>query len=183
MEADDLIYAFCTLNRDPTIIVSSDQDLRQITYRMENTAIYNPLAKKQQVENRPKEDVVLIKSLMGDASDNIGGYYNIGPKRAAVLASDLKLRDEFFKSKKAIIMVDGQPKVVGNEIFKRNRRMIDLSWCPEIGANCEYVEEKQMAPIQFDQRKVEAIIRKNKVRGLLADTSRYVLPFSKLGAT
>jgi len=180
MEADDLIYSFCSVVDSPTVIISSDQDFRQITQKMEHVHIYNPLAKKQQVEPRPKEDVVVIKSLMGDKSDNLAGYYNVGPKRATTLSLDINARNAFFKSDKAIALVDGEKKWVGDKIFKRNRRIIDLSWCPDIGPNCEYVEEKMVSDPRWDLKMIEKLIMKEKVRGLLADLQRYTRLFEAI---
>jgi DNA polymerase-1 len=181
MEADDLIYSFCVTNGDSNaIIVSSDQDFRQITQKMEHVSLYNPLAKTQQVENRPTDDIVTIKALMGDKSDNINGYYNIGPKRSLALALDRKARYDFLASDKAVTMVDGELEHVGDSIFKRNRRIIDLSWCPHLWENCEYVEYKQRSPIEFDKQKVEEIARKYRIRGLLADLKRYAKHFEAM---
>jgi 5'-3' exonuclease len=144
---------------------------------MEHVHLYNPLAKKQQVEPRPKDNIVVMKSLMGDKSDNLAGYYNIGPVRSAKLASDLRTRDEFLKSDKAVAMIDGNTTFVGDEIFKRNRRIIDLSWCPELSANCEYVEAKLLSDVKLDIGKVKAIAQKDRIRGLLADLQRYTRLF------
>jgi len=181
MEADDLIYSFCTLNHDSNlVIVSSDQDFRQITQKMGYVSLYNPLAKAQQVETRPKDDIVTIKALMGDKSDNIGGYYNIGPKRSLALSQSREARYEFFDSEKAAIMVDGELRQVGNDIFRRNRRIIDLSWCPHLWENCEYVEDKQRSCIKFERKRVEEIAKKYKIRGLLSDLKRYSKHFESM---
>jgi 5'-3' exonuclease len=177
MEADDLIYAFCAINNDQIAIVSSDQDFRQITQKMDYVHLYNPLAKEQQVEPRPKDNIVVMKALMGDKSDNITGYYNVGPKRSAVLAKDHIARAKFFESDKAIALIHGNITPVNDTVFKLNRRIIDLSWCPFLADNCEYVEKKQISPVKFDLPKVEAIIRENKIRGLLTDLQRYSSPF------
>jgi len=173
MEADDLIYSFCAINDDKTVIVSSDQDFQQITYKMDHVFLYNPLAKTQQIEQRPTHNIVIAKALMGDKSDNINGYYNIGPKRSEALSRCAKTRSDFFKSDKAVIMEDGQLKWVGNSVYKRNRRIIDLSWCPHLPSNCEYIEDKQLLPPVFNTNKIEDIARKFKVRGVLTEISRH----------
>jgi 5'-3' exonuclease len=182
MEADDLIYSFCTLNRESTVIISSDQDFRQISYKMDHVHIYNPLSKEPQVEPKPDVDVVIVKSLMGDKSDNIIGYYNIGPVKSTEMAKDKPKMQEFLRSNKAIVMVDGEPKVVGDSLFMRNRRIIDLSWCPHIADNCEYVEYKQQTMIILDQKKVENMANQNRVRGLPSDLPRYIPQFMALAS-
>jgi len=178
MEADDLIYAFCSLYGDKTVIVSSDQDFRQITRKMGHVSLYNPLSKGQQVDPRPTCDIVIKKSLMGDKSDNISGYYNIGDKRSTVLAENRDKRNEFFDSHKAIAEKGGAP--VGDQIFRLNRRLIDLSWCPYIADNCEYVEEKQLGDLKFDIHKIESIISSERIRGLSADLPRYTKLYKNL---
>ena len=180
MEADDLIYSFCTMNEDKIAIISSDQDFRQITHKMGHVFIYNPLSKSQQIEPRPTYDIVIAKSLMGDKSDNIGGYYNVGPKKSKKMAEDKELRYKFLKSDKAIVSIDGQVKWVGDAIFKENRRIIDLSWCPALASNCEYVEAKQQTRIKYDIKKVEQAARDFKIRGLLADLTRYAKNFENI---
>jgi 5'-3' exonuclease len=181
MEADDLIYAFCKLNSHQKIIIaSSDQDFRQIAYNIENVFLYNPLAKTQQVEPKPKYDVVITKSLMGDKSDNINGYYNVGPKRSLALSSDPMERNKFFQSAKAVEMIDGKLQYVGDTLFKKNRRIIDLSLCPHLADNCEYIEHKQLSNVVNDTKKIENMARNHKIRGLLADLARYSRVFESM---
>jgi len=180
MEADDLIYSFCSINEQKTAIVSSDQDFRQITHKMDHVFLYNPLAKTQQIEPRPQHNIVVAKSLMGDKSDNISGYYNVGPKKSERMSKCPKLRTEFLKSDKAIALVDGKKVWVGDSVFKKNRRIIDLSWCPELASNCEYIEEKQQHPLKYDVKRIERLARDYKVRGLLADLSRHAKNFETM---
>ena len=180
MEADDLIYSFCALNEDKTVIVSSDQDFRQITHKMNQVFLYNPLAKSQQIEPRPQYNIVIAKSLMGDKSDNISGYYNVGPVKSQRMSESAKLRSEFLRSDKAVAMVNGNITWVGDEVFKKNRRIIDLSWCPELANNCEYVEKKQGSKIKYSKKKIEQIARDYKIRGLLADLARYAKVFEPI---
>jgi 5'-3' exonuclease len=166
-EADDLIYAFCKqMNASKTIIISSDGDFKQIPYHFKNVSLFNPLAKDKQLFEHGMDDldVVELKCFMGERADNIHGYYQIGPVRAKVLVDDLKKRSEFFKEN-------------DTEIYLRNRALIDLSLCPYLLKNMYYITEIISEEPKFDQTALRGIIQKYKVRGLLGEYTRVILPF------
>ncbi len=97
MEADDLIYAFCRLNYgNRLVIVSSDSDLLQIPYRMDNCMVYNPLNKRTYKTSDIENDPVMSKALMGDKSDNITGYYRIGPVKSKRMCENHGMLVEFY---------------------------------------------------------------------------------------
>ena len=180
-EADDLIYAFIKNNLSAeSIILSGDGDFKQITYRHPNIKIYNPLSKKLGFEDVPSLDPVLVKSLTGDKSDNIHGYYGIGKVKMKPLIMDEKARTEFFASDKAFIMKDGQKELVGDTVFNRNKQIIDLSMNPHLQENIDYIASQQIVPISYDLEAVKAIILKYKLRGLMADINNLTLPFKNL---
>jgi 5'-3' exonuclease len=182
MEADDLIYAFCKINApEPMVIASSDTDLKQISYRYPNVKIHSHLSKtKALYEDVPELDPVMIKCLVGDKSDNIYGYYRVGPVKAKILVEDSAQRHEFFESEKALSKVDGEIKLVGSDKFKRNLLLIDLSLCPYLLDNMMHVSRRQFKPIKFDLKAIRELISKYKLRGVTADISRYIAPFKKL---
>jgi 5'-3' exonuclease len=182
MEADDLIYAFCKMNdNDSIVIVSSDTDLKQITYRYKNVKIHSHLSKtKALYELVPNLDPVVFKCLVGDKSDNIYGYYRVGPVKARVLVEDTQRRHEFFESQKAVAKVGNDVELVGDARFKRNLLLIDLSLCPFLLDNMMHVSRSQFKPIKFDLKKIRELISKYKLRGVTADMSRYVTPFKRL---
>lgn len=181
MEADDLIYAFCRMNpKDLTVIISSDSDLKQISYRYHNVHIHHPIAKNRLIEEIPDVDPVLMKSFTGDKSDNIDGYFRVGPVKAKVLCEDTHARNEFFQSEKSIVKFGDDKIAVGNQRFKDNLRLIDLSLCPHLLDNMMYVSSKQFRPVRFDLNKIRETIIKYKLRGVMADISRYITPFKKL---
>jgi 5'-3' exonuclease len=182
MEADDLIYAFCRMNSDDDIvIVSSDTDLKQISYRFPKVKIHSHLSKtKARYELVPKLDPVILKCFVGDKSDNIDGYYRVGPVKATTLVEDVKKRHEFFESEKAIAKVNGDVQLVGDARFKENLLLIDLSLCPHLLDNMMHVSRRQFKPIRFDLKEIRNLISKYKLRGVTADISRYVTPFKRL---
>jgi len=182
MEADDLIYAFCKINRiDPIIICSSDSDLKQISYNFDNVNIHHPTSRKKlDVEPIPSVDPVTTKCLMGDKSDNIVGYHRVGKVTAKKLTDSVDILNEFFQSDKAVVMEGGVPAIVGIKRFLENLRLIDLSLCPELLENIEYVLQKQFKPVKYDLKAIGNLISKYKLRGVTADIPRYITPFKKL---
>ena len=182
MEADDLIYAFCKINSpDDIAIASSDTDLLQIPYRYPNVKVHSHLSKEKLLfEEVPEVDPVILKCFVGDKSDNLPGYYRVGPVKAKVLTEDIEERDKFFKSDKAVAKVDGEIKRVGVDRFKKNLLMIDLSLCPHLLDNMMHVSRRQFKPIKFDLKAIRELISKYKLRGVTADISRYIAPFKKL---
>ena len=179
MEADDLIYAFCKLNREhPAIIVSSDSDLKQIPYNFSNVRIHHPLVKTRMFEETPAHNLVMHKCLVGDKSDNINGYYGVGDVKAKLLVENREEQHKFFESDKTITTKGGS--AVGISRLIENFRLIDLSLCPYVLDNMEYIIHKQFKPIRFDLKKIRELISKYKLRGVTADMSRYVIPFKKL---
>lgn len=92
-EADDLISASCINHKDyEKYIVTSDHDFYQLVSL--RTKIYDPDIKKGKIvnENYVKEkygisasDFIYLKAMVGDPSDNIEGYPQVGDKTAAKL--------------------------------------------------------------------------------------------------
>jgi 5'-3' exonuclease len=182
MEADDLIYAFCKMNsNDDILIVSSDTDLKQISYHFPNVNIHSHLSKtKATIEPVPELDPVILKCFVGDKSDNIYGYYRIGPVKAKPLVENAQARHDFFQSDKAKAKVGDEVLLVGDERFKRNLLLIDLSLCPHLLENMMHISRRQFKPVKFDLKTIRDLISKYKLRGVTADISRYVGPFKKL---
>lgn len=180
MEADDLIYAFCKLNLgSKMLIISGDSDLKQIPYAYRNIDLHNPLAKRD-IEPIPEFNPIIIKALMGDKTDNICGYDGIGKVRSRKLASDYGELTKFFESEKAVVKSDNEKIKVGDQRFKENLKIIDLSLCPELVDNLVYIAERQSKPSKFNLEEVRAVISKYKMRGVTADLDRYVMPFKIL---
>jgi 5'-3' exonuclease len=162
-EADDLIYAFCKQNRaEKVIIISSDNDFQQIPFMMDNVDLCCP--NKIERYQRDTVDPVEIKCFMGEKGDNIPGYEQIGPVRARQLVLDPVKRSEFLKTN-------------GDEIYTRNRKLIDLSLAPNLLENCKYIAEAMALPSKFDMKELNSVILKNKIKGLTSEVSRVILPY------
>lgn len=190
MEADDLIYAFCKIySRSKIVIVSSDGDLLQIPFMFENVHVHNPLSKHakslKKVEPRPSYDIAAAKSLMGDKSDNILGYYQIGKVKSKRMAQNVKERAEFLASDKAVTLTgdsdnEKQQVHVGRELFNINRQVIDLSFCPHLMENSSYIEDRSTSDINFSLKTVGDLISKYEITGFHRELENYFSLFEDL---
>lgn len=183
-EADDLIYAFCRSTTDKTIIISSDGDMKQIIYHMPHVDLYNPLSKERRinrtvaVDEKPEVDPIVFKSMVGDKSDNIDGYHNVGAVRGRQYTIDLLARLEFFKSEKSIIAEGAEP--IGDKQYKRNRLLVDLGLNPHLLDNMLYVERQMGSLPQFAYKDAITKLRKRQVSGVIELADKYVVPFANL---
>lgn len=96
-ECDDTIAHLVNVIHvnDQCVVVSTDTDFIQLLSKeSDRIKLWNPV-KKSWVE-ATEYDYVQWKSLVGDASDEIPGFYGIGKKTAEKLLSSKKKLDEFF---------------------------------------------------------------------------------------
>jgi len=139
----------------------------QLSYRFDDVEVYNP--SKKIICKRPVIDPVSFKCLDGDNSDNITGYYGIGPKKAAKHVMDYETMWELLKEK-------------GSEIYKTNRQLIDLSLCPHLPDNIIYIMEAINQSTKFDKNMlVEFIYNKHKIKGIMAEYKTVISPFKLIG--
>lgn len=165
MEADDLIYAtVTTLNPQKMIIVSSDSDMTQISYKLDNCSIYDP--KNGGILPRPSLNPIHLKSLAGDKADSIKGYRGIGPKKSAAILTENRLQ-QFLATN-------------GYDIFHNNTLLVDLSLCPALEANKEYIRKQLKQPVEFSSRKVSDYIITKKIAGLYQEYLSLINPFRSL---
>jgi 5'-3' exonuclease len=163
-EADDLIYAFIQTMRDKesATIVSSDSDFVQL--EKGSVHVFNPMHTGHRKDFRYP---LLMKCLMGDKADNIPGYVGIGPKKAAKLCESNNEMKAFLKVRGIKTLVD-------------NRSLIDLSKCPFVEDNVKYVKTVRALCPAFDGSAIEATAMRLKIRGLIGEFHRFVLPFKNL---
>ena len=183
-EADDLIYAFCRSTNEPTVVISSDSDLRQIPYNMGHATLYNPLSKERKqtgqvvLEGKLPYDPAIYKALVGDKSDNVEGYYGIGPVKGKALTQDLAARMEYLKS----AITEGKEPADGSK-YRRNRLLIDLSLNPHLLDNLMYCEKQFANKPHFTYKDVIVKLRDMDVKGVINDADKYVIPFANLAQT
>lgn len=139
-EADDILGTIASLNEKNedkeifTYILTGDRDSYQLissktniiypTTKMGKTdyTIYTPELLKEEKGIEPYQ-VVDIKSLMGDASDNIPGVKGIGEKTAYTLIEKYTTLDNIYNN---IDTLDASPKVI--EKLKNDEEMAKLSY-------------------------------------------------------
>lgn len=87
IEADDIIYQASNICTDYSIVISTDDDLMQTV--SEHTSYYNPYKDVLiSTENFPYADVetwLMMKTFVGDPSDNLKGVNGVGQKTAKKL--------------------------------------------------------------------------------------------------
>lgn len=170
-EADDLIYAFTKVTNESLTIISSDGDLKQID--ASHTSIYDPSRKSfTTVKIDPR-----FKALVGDKSDNISGYYKVGPKTANILIEDEKKLKEFLLSDKSL---DENKTVVHNGLYDKNLKLVDLSLNPHLNENIEYVSSRFKSPIQYDYNLSLETLKKQNVKGMMREAYKLFNSFSTL---
>jgi len=100
--------------------------------------------------------------------------------KSQALVTDLDRRRNFFQSDKAKVMIEGKTEVVGDQQFRRNRALIDLSLCPYLLDNMMYVEERLTSEVTFNYNKIIDGLRKRKVNGVVIEANQYIKPFKRL---
>ena len=86
-EADDVIAALSNvLDGSNKVVISRDHDFIQLVQSGQVLGVWDPV--KKDYLNIPKEDVILMKALEGDASDNIPGIPGVGPVGAKKLITE-----------------------------------------------------------------------------------------------
>ena len=150
-ESDDLIAFYCQIASDEEkVIFSSDKDLLQLID--ESTSLYSPLQKYTYKNGDkvkfgdyyiPHQNILTVKILMGDKSDNIQGIERLGEKTFVkifpeVLETSLFVDDILTKTKQLLDeknklnvlknIVNGQTKdgVFGDEYYVINKKIMDL---------------------------------------------------------
>ena len=150
-ESDDLIAFYCQIATDEEkVIFSSDKDLLQLIN--ESTSLYSPLQRYTYKNGDkvkfgdyyiPHQNILTVKILMGDKSDNIQGIKRLGEKTFVkifpeVLETSLFVDDILTKTKQLLEeknklnvlknIVNGQTKdgVLGDEHYVVNKKIMDL---------------------------------------------------------
>lgn len=166
MESDDLIYAATTVvHPDKSVIISSDSDLTQIPFVFDSSCVFDP--KDLTPVPRPKLSPVMMKSVVGDKSDHIPGYYGIGPKKGAMLVENINHLIEYIDFK-------------GHEVYYRNLLLTDLSLCPKLLANKVYIQRVMSSSVSFDKDQIAKLITKHKIIGLDSEYANIIPCFQKL---
>jgi len=133
VEADDLIAMISRRysKKDwDTLIISSDKDFNQLIDK--KITVYNVSKNKLLDQNNLKdivgynpEQCVDYLCLVGDKSDNIGGYSGIGPKKAEKFLNEFEGIVPFLNSDIEFGRIDKEKL---KDIYYVNRKLIDLKY-------------------------------------------------------
>lgn len=185
MEGDDMVYWMTKKyqNLFKVWIVSGDKDMCQlINYDVQ---VYNPRTKDiystfaficdQKVEVNQYIDYLC---LIGDKSDDIPGYYGIGPVRAAQFLYKFKSIKNFLDDEDAEFSgISDKDKL--RDIWKRNRMMIGLKKFNETHhreRDATFYKGKTMPKV--DKENFYLMCNKYNLRTFL--TPKFITPFEKL---
>lgn len=151
-ESDDLIAYYCQVAKDEDkIIFTADKDLLQLIDS--TTSIYSPMIKvmykmgdKVSIMGNqiPHQNILTLKVIMGDKSDNIDGIERLGEKTFLkffpevldqvvsvddILSKTNQLLQENETNKALQNLVKGKTKdgELGDTFFDVNKRIVDLS--------------------------------------------------------
>lgn len=153
-EADDVIYALTSENKNEDItIVSSDKDLTQILNYQDNVTIWDPIRKRIQAES---PNILMEKAICGDASDNIGGLYRVGPKTLEKMLLDNNKWNEIMA------------KSNNQQIYKSLLKIIDLREYPKEILDEIIDREKQLEYNEFNPDQIELYYWENKLPNLIS---------------
>jgi 5'-3' exonuclease len=151
-ESDDLIAFYCQIAQDEDkVIFSSDKDLFQLIGP--TTSLYSPIIKELfKMGDKVKflgteiipENVMTIKVIMGDKSDNIDGIAQLGEKTFLRFFPEVvdtpQSVDDILSRTKTILKENGKNKALenlllgktkegelGDSFFDVNKKIVDLS--------------------------------------------------------
>ena len=152
IEADDLMAEYCRISENETkLIFSSDKDLTQLI--SERVSLYSPSLRatfkngdkiKLNDFEFPHENILTIKIMMGDKSDNIEGIQNLGEKTLVKLFPEVlekKVTYQEILDKAEILLKEqkdnqtlkniltGKTKsgIFEQEYYQINEKIVDLS--------------------------------------------------------
>lgn len=202
VEGDDLIAEYVKIknHNEKIVIVSEDRDLTQLV--SEDVTVWIPskqvfVTPKNDIEilGKPAKNVVLVKMLCGDNSDNIYGIDGLGETTLlkyfpeineqtcyleGIIAHAKELLEQRAAEKKKPIkvlqnIVDCVTKgCQGNRIYEINRKLIDLS-APLLTKDAkEEMGAMIHAPLDMEDRdakNVYKIVQENKMQMLLSENS------------
>lgn len=204
LEADDIVGFLATRGKkenEEIVIMSTDKDFLQLlnpTVKMynpiKNMIINEVIMKKNYSDNVPPQNFVLMRTVLGDTSDNLSGVKGIGPKTM------LKLFPELLNEKKLSVwdlLSISETKVLEEEnkltkwykriienfdIIERNYRlmvldelnMISISQLKEIQS---VIDEKWKL---FQMTQLSMMFREDKLWKHVNNISRFTSVFLRL---
>jgi len=138
LEADDLVGIFTHLmakKGKKCLIVTDDKDYFQLLrksvkiYRPGKNEVYTVNHFRSEYPGLKPKDIILLKAISGDKSDNIIGIDRVGDKTAIKIVTKFKSVTEMFNNKDEISSIRGCSKVCEPENLDRvrlNKRIVKI---------------------------------------------------------
>lgn len=161
LEADDIIWLYTRKKRRKghVVIVSTDKDFNQLL--SERVSIWHPWKNKrithkncEQVYGYTPEQCVDYLSLCGDDSDNIPGIKGIGDKTAKKFLAQFGSLKDYLKQDE---LFPKMPKKETEELFYRNRTLIDIRYFCRKHLNIKNIPLKSKKGTKIDKKELAMI--------------------------
>lgn len=179
-ECDDLIGTIATRASQGgirAVIISSDKDFLQLCDDNISVNRKFKIETKETVESEygmPPHDLIAVKALMGDKSDNIKGVRGIGPQTAIALVREHKtLPDIFAHAKKNVntkfgrLITDAKEDIIKAEMLSTINTDIDIEEIPIL----------PLRQITIDKETLLAWATHYEMNSVIADIDNYVNMF------
>lgn len=211
-EADDLIAYYVQISEDENkMIYSGDKDLMQLIGV--NVSLFSPSSKKFYKNGDkvklynyefPHSNIRTLKILSGDKSDNIDGIYYLGEKTLVKLfpdllentlsisdiltrAEEMLKEDKDNNSLKNLLTGRTKSGIYGDEFFKINQQIIDLSNPLITEEGKQIVELYYKETLDPENRNYKTLMKKMNEDGLFKFLPKrdnawvdFIRPFLKL---
>ena len=178
-ESDDYIGYYADQHMGKSIIISSDKDFCQLIDN--NTRIFNPFKETiisvhncKEVMGYSPEECVDYLCLLGDKSDDIPGYYGMGPVKIRKFLDEFGTIENFLSGDNTFKGID---KDGLEDLYKRNKLLIDLKV-----AMAKYpvkrIPIRYYKPNKPNFEKLKELFNSYSLQSFKSDT--FLEPFNKL---
>lgn len=196
LEADDILAYIAkqaSLSGKKVTIVSTDQDFLQLVD--ENIRVYSPIKKIMYGQKQVKEDLgilpenyIIMKSLLGDDSDNLPGIKGLGPKTLLKEFPELggisNLTLDFIyerceeRMKGKIIypkILEGWDRVESNfKLMNLHQTMLSEEECREVSR----IMHQKVKPVNV--QKFQTLLKEDKIENFVQNIHSWIQSFQYL---
>lgn len=178
-ESDDYIGYYADQHMGKSIIISSDKDFCQLIDS--NTRVFNPFKETiisehncKEVMGYSPEECVDYLCLLGDKSDDIPGYYGMGPVKIRKFLDEFGTIENFLSGDNTFKGIDNDGL---EDLYKRNKLLIDLKV-----AMAKYpvkrIPIRYYKPNKPNFEKLKELFNSYSLQSFKSDT--FLEPFNKL---
>lgn len=152
IEADDIIGTIAKHSSLPTLIVSGDRDVLQLIDDSVQVVLTKKGISQTEIVNKQNikllygylpEQVIDLKALMGDSSDNIPGIAGIGPKTAIRLLEKYKSLDGIYAG------LENEKESLKQKLIENKSIAYISKQLATINTNCQIDFDLEKAKLKF----------------------------------